>query len=69
MSLPVGHSVVVSGYYCESDGTNYIQIVDSNEGKGKRWLSLNGDTNTFCYHYSGIHYYTYWDWSVYAQNV
>ena len=45
------HFVVVCGYRCESDGTDYLQIVDSNVDTGKIWISVNrhSQTNTIYY--------------------
>lgn len=68
-SVPAAHGVVVCGYMCESDGSVYLQFVDSNVEQGKVWITVNRDTNTFVYNPSALTTYTSWHWSVHCATV
>ena len=59
------HAAVVCGYLCESDGTDYIQILDSNISTGKIWISINRNTNAIRYVTSDV-VYTIWYETVYS---
>lgn len=68
-SLPAYHAVVVCGFYCESDGTDYIQILDSNVEQGKIWINVTRTSNTFIYNTSFATHYTSWGWSVHSTST
>ncbi len=64
------HFVVVCGYYCESDGTDYIQILDSNFESDKIWITINRNTNGITYalpYDSGV--YSIWYETIYSTNT
>lgn len=59
------HFVVFCGYMFESDGTDYIQIVDSNVDTGRIWISFNRNTNSIRYVTPYNLVYTEWFETIY----
>lgn len=58
------HFVVLCGYMSYSDGSDYIQILDSNVPDGKIWITFYRDTNTIRY-VASTYTYTQWFETVY----
>lgn len=63
------HAVGLCGHMSDSDGTDYIQIMDPNVSSGKIWIVFNRNTNAFSYATPNGPTYTSWYWSVYSSLV
>ena len=69
MDQDVYHAIVICGYLCESDGTDYIQILDSNVSTGKIWITIDRSTNEYIYQTPYGMVFTGWYRSIYKETI